>query len=91
MQSQIYFELSPSRGHALVCSILWTTFPDRGGLCDGGEEYKCDWPGATIAGVAWSVEDFVDDILENMMRLFTEPGLRLCFYVTDCMLTATAV
>ena len=77
--STIISEQGPSRGYFLVCSILWTTYADRGGLCDGGEEYKWDWTGAVITGVAWSVEGFFDEILENVLRIFIEPGLRLYF------------
>ena len=73
------FGQGPSRGYFLVCSTLWTTYADCDGLCDGGEEYKWDWPGVAIAGEAWSVEGFVDESLENVLRVFIELGLRLYF------------
>ena len=43
------------------------------------EEYKWDWTGAAITGEAWSVEGFVDEILENVLRVLIEPDLRLYF------------
>ena len=63
----------------LVCSTLWTTYTDCDGLCDDGEEYKWDWTGVAIAGEAWSVEGFVDESLENVLRVFIKLGLRLYF------------
>ena len=73
-----HFEQNPSRGYFLVCSTLWTTYADRDGLCDGGEEYK--GTGLTaITGEAWSVEGFMDEILENVLGVFIEPDLRLYF------------
>ena len=70
-----HFEQNPSRGYFLVCSTLWTTYADLDGLCDGGDEYKWDWTGAAITGEAWSVGGFVDEILENVLRVFIEPDL----------------
>ena len=65
------FEQGPSRGYFLVCSSLWTAYADRDhGLCDGGEEYKWHWTGVAISGEAWSVEGFVDEILENVFFFF---------------------
>ena len=68
-----------ARGYFLVCSTLWTTYADHDGLCDGGEEYKWYWTGTAITGETRSVEGFVNEILENMLRVLIEPGLRLYF------------
>ena len=98
------FEQGPSRGYFLVCSSLWTAYADRDhGLCDGGEEYKWHWTGVAISGEAWSVEGFVDEILELacFFFFFFFFFLRTCcefssslawdytFYVADYRITAT--